>query len=48
MMVEIDPSALTARENYKILSGSVIPRPIAFVTTLSGSGAVNAAPFQFF
>lgn len=40
---------LTAKERYKLLSGTVIPRPIAFVTTRSTeSGKTNAAPFSFF
>lgn len=33
---------------YKLLSGSVIPRPIAWVATQSVDGVVNAAPFSFF
>lgn len=33
---------------YKLLSGSVIPRPIAWVTTQAADGTVNAAPFSFF
>ncbi|MDR2833024.1 MAG: flavin reductase, partial [Streptococcaceae bacterium] len=33
---------------YKLLSGSVIPRPIAWVTTQNAQGVVNAAPFSFF
>ncbi|MUT66528.1 flavin reductase family protein [Paenibacillus sp. NEAU-GSW1] len=47
-MVMIDPSAISARDNYKLLIGSIIPRPIAFVTTLSADGVLNAAPFSFF
>lgn len=47
-MISIDPNTKTARENYKILTGSVIPRPIAFVTTMSASGVLNAAPFSYF
>ncbi|BDG81824.1 hypothetical protein BSF_35530 [Bacillus subtilis] len=39
---------LSAKETYKLLSGAVIPRPIAFVTTLSSGGAINAAPFSFY
>jgi flavin reductase (DIM6/NTAB) family NADH-FMN oxidoreductase RutF len=39
---------LTARERYKLLIGTVIPRPIAFVTTRDRDGRVNAAPFSFF
>ncbi|MFD0673284.1 flavin reductase family protein [Cohnella sp. GCM10027633] len=47
-MQSIDPASLTDRENYKLLIGSVIPRPIAFVTTLSSGGVVNAAPYSYF
>lgn len=47
-MKTIYPSEKTERENYKLLIGSVIPRPIAFVTTQSEQGVVNAAPFSFF
>lgn len=47
-MLSIDPSNNTERENYKFLIGSVIPRPIAFVTTLSKDGIMNGAPFSYF
>lgn len=47
-MLSIDPSTLTERENYKLLIGSIIPRPIAFVTTLSEAGILNGAPFSYF
>ncbi|MEC0127386.1 flavin reductase family protein [Paenibacillus pabuli] len=48
-MYTLDPRELTGRDNYKLMSGSVVPRPIAFVTTLSQDGSViNAAPFSFF
>lgn len=47
-MKSIDPMSLTERENYKFLIGSVIPRPIAFVTSINEEGVVNAAPFSFF
>ncbi|RIX51552.1 flavin reductase family protein [Paenibacillus nanensis] len=47
-MVVIDPDKQSAQDNYKLLIGSIIPRPIAFVTTLSESGVLNAAPFSFF
>jgi flavin reductase (DIM6/NTAB) family NADH-FMN oxidoreductase RutF len=39
---------LSARERYKLLIGTVIPRPIAFITTLSRDGRRNAGPFSFF
>lgn len=44
----IDPKNNTNLENYKLLIGSVIPRPIAFITTISEEGIVNAAPFSYF
>ena len=47
-MQKIDPKQLSERENYKFLIGSIIPRPIAFVTSISEQGVVNAAPFSFF
>jgi len=39
---------LSPRERYKILIGTVVPRPIAFVTTVDKAGTVNAAPYSFF
>jgi flavin reductase (DIM6/NTAB) family NADH-FMN oxidoreductase RutF len=39
---------LTSRDRYKLLTGVVVPRPIALVTTLDSVGGVNAAPFSFF
>ncbi|MBH0155017.1 flavin reductase family protein [Fictibacillus sp. 5RED26] len=47
-MKSIDPQNLSIKENYKFLTGSIIPRPIAFVTTLSSEGVLNAAPFSYF
>ncbi|GAB5533994.1 MAG: flavin reductase family protein [Rubricoccaceae bacterium] len=39
---------LSPRNRYKLLSALVVPRPIAWVTTLNADGSVNAAPFSFF
>jgi flavin reductase (DIM6/NTAB) family NADH-FMN oxidoreductase RutF len=36
------------RDRYKILTAFVLPRPIAWVTSLGKGGVVNAAPFSFF
>lgn len=47
-LISIDPKKNTERENYKLLIGSIIPRPIAFVTTKSEQGIINGAPFSFF
>jgi flavin reductase (DIM6/NTAB) family NADH-FMN oxidoreductase RutF len=46
--VHFDFAALSERQRYKLLIGTVIPRPIAFVTTLSRDGRRNAGPFSFF
>ncbi|MFZ1430910.1 MAG: flavin reductase family protein [Geminicoccaceae bacterium] len=43
-----DFESLSERERYKILIGTVVPRPIALVTTLGADGRANAAPFSFF
>lgn len=47
-MLSFDFQQLSAREKYKILIGSVVPRPIALVTTIDSEGRANAAPFSFF
>lgn len=43
-----DMEALPAQERYKIMTATIVPRPIAWITTLSRAGIVNAAPFSFF
>jgi flavin reductase (DIM6/NTAB) family NADH-FMN oxidoreductase RutF len=44
----IDPALEPPLNNYKLLIGSVVPRPIAFVSTISPDGVLNLAPFSFF
>ncbi|MGG3468900.1 flavin reductase family protein [Neobacillus pocheonensis] len=46
--MEITPETLEWREAYKLLIGSILPRPIAFVSTADENGIANAAPFSFF
>lgn len=46
--MQIDFSTLTARQSSKLLTSSILPRPIAWVTTIDADGRVNAAPFSFF
>lgn len=47
--MEINPETITQPERYKLLIGGIIPRPIAFVSTISPDGSsVNLAPFSFF
>src|SRR5438034_1066504 len=43
-----DMETLEAQNRYKILASTVTPRPIAWVTTRSEDGVVNAAPYSFF
>jgi flavin reductase (DIM6/NTAB) family NADH-FMN oxidoreductase RutF len=44
----IDPSKLDTNSVYKLLIGSVVPRPIAWVTSRSRDNILNLAPFSFF
>lgn len=46
--MQIDPSLHSKADTYKLLTNLVVPRPIAWVTSLSRDGAVNLAPFSFF
>ncbi|SDT57371.1 flavin reductase family protein [Bradyrhizobium canariense] len=46
--MRIDPSDLSAEHAYRLITGIVVPRPIAWVTSVSGSGVVNLAPFSAF
>jgi flavin reductase (DIM6/NTAB) family NADH-FMN oxidoreductase RutF len=46
--MQIDPSLQTKADKYKVLTSLVIPRPIAWVTSLNETGAINLAPFSFF
>jgi len=46
--MEFDLKRLAPRDRHKLLSGVIVPRPIAFTTTLDAHGRLNAAPFSFF
>jgi len=46
--MEIDPTTLDTDALYKILIGSVVPRPIGWASTVSTTGVANLAPFSFF
>ena len=48
MTLHLDLDELSARERYKLLTALIIPRPIAWVTTINSEGQVNAAPYSFF
>lgn len=47
-MIPLDISQMATPDAYKILIGSVVPRPIAWVSTVDGEGRTNLAPFSFF
>lgn len=47
-MITIHAESISTIENYKLLTGSVVPRPIAMVTSLSENGVLNIAPFSYF
>ncbi|HUA21472.1 MAG TPA: flavin reductase family protein [Bryobacteraceae bacterium] len=44
----VDPAAIPPQSSYKVLIGSVVPRPIGFISTISPAGVYNLAPFSFF
>jgi flavin reductase (DIM6/NTAB) family NADH-FMN oxidoreductase RutF len=44
----LDPTSVPRSTMYRFLIGVVVPRPIAFVSTVSAAGAFNVAPFSFF
>ncbi len=46
--MDVVPSQLAHRELYNILISTVVPRPIAWVSSLSAAGKPNLAPFSFF
>lgn len=47
-MVGIDPAEHPHGQIYKLMSGIIVPRPIALVSTMDKEGVANLAPFSFF
>jgi flavin reductase (DIM6/NTAB) family NADH-FMN oxidoreductase RutF len=47
-MTSIDPAAHRPSQIHKLMSGIIVPRPIALVSTVDRNGVANAAPFSFF
>ncbi|GAA4065581.1 flavin reductase family protein [Amphibacillus indicireducens] len=47
-MLSFDPNQISERQNYKFLIGTIIPRPIAFVTSTGTDEIINGAPFSYF
>lgn len=46
--MEFDFATVAGADRYKLMASSITPRPIAWVTTVSGAGVRNAAPYSFF
>jgi len=46
--MQIDPTLQSEVENYKLLTNLIIPRPIAWITSMNESDVINLAPFSFF
>ena len=44
----VDPASLRPVDRYRLLINSVVPRPIAWITTRGADGLINLAPFSFF
>ncbi|MEM9082818.1 MAG: flavin reductase family protein [Planctomycetota bacterium] len=47
-MQTFSPADLDPGQRYKLMSGSIIPRPIGWISTVSADGATNLAPYSFF
>ena len=46
--MRLDPGSMSSKDVYRFLISAVVPRPIAFVSTLSAGGVPNLAPFSYF
>lgn len=46
--MQVSPDGLSVEEIYKLLTGLIVPRPIAWVTSADAKGVVNLAPFSAF
>jgi flavin reductase (DIM6/NTAB) family NADH-FMN oxidoreductase RutF len=47
-MLSIDPAKHSVLEVYKLMTGLIVPRPVALVSTVDKDGVANVAPFSFF
>jgi flavin reductase (DIM6/NTAB) family NADH-FMN oxidoreductase RutF len=46
--MKFDPDKQSFKDNHRLMIGSIVPRPIAFVSTKSKNGILNLAPFSYF
>jgi flavin reductase (DIM6/NTAB) family NADH-FMN oxidoreductase RutF len=47
-MLSVNPADCEPRQVYKLMTGIIVPRPIALVSSMDNSGTLNLAPFSFF
>jgi flavin reductase (DIM6/NTAB) family NADH-FMN oxidoreductase RutF len=47
-MLSFNPAECRQRQIYKLMTGIIVPRPVALVSTVSRGGVANLAPFSFF
>jgi flavin reductase (DIM6/NTAB) family NADH-FMN oxidoreductase RutF len=47
-MLTFDPTKFQQRQVYKLMTGIIVPRPVALVSTIDSGGVANLAPFSFF
>jgi flavin reductase (DIM6/NTAB) family NADH-FMN oxidoreductase RutF len=46
--MEINPTTISRQSVYKIMTGSILPRPIGWISSIDLDGIPNLAPFSFF
>src|ERR1017187_9111747 len=46
--MQFDVDGMAPMDRYELLLGSIVPRPIALITTIGSDGRVNAAPYSLF
>ena len=46
--MKFDPNKQSFKDNHRLMIGSIVPRPIAFISTKSKNGILNLAPFSYF
>jgi flavin reductase (DIM6/NTAB) family NADH-FMN oxidoreductase RutF len=47
-VLSLNPADFEPRQVYKLMTGIIVPRPVALVSTVDGNGVANLAPFSFF
>ena len=47
-MLTVNPADHPSRDMYKLMTGIIVPRPVALVSTVDRDGVANVAPFSFF